>query len=780
MKKRVTSAVFVALVCIPLLLNAQEKIALDSLIARKTQTFDVSGNKFTLVLTGVGRNDSILVALAGNNANPNHGSPAGKTISYELDDLVSLIPSGGKSEFVILKGKAHKEIARFSVNRSNVNSINGGKQPSNANASAHIDKDPAIAFYDAQFLYAAFIKSSSLPLEVLSKYNFPKGSDWKIMVRDNPFIQEFLKLNALVLKDSAAADKAIAHSAAGGALASLAGIDVTKYVQGAADFLRDRIKEELSIAFIERFRATIESIPELRALLPKSYNVFNTSDPFKVSSLGQTYKTAFQEDLENLITNFEMFIDTTKIKRYEALRTNQVFIAFRASYHVIDMSANNFHPIDIFEYLDAKFGLDASASRVADINKYISLLNLLSLHLRKKYDQQLDIDGWIALPELKAFDPNAILLFWGLVYQQKPDVFNGIKIQHAGVPTSLTALLLTGYNAAQLYITQFVVLASNIDKRIKEFKGMAEKLNSDVAAIKELAINDFVANADKITAITDFIFNFPYFKDEIGGAFYQSDYYIKWRPVIIDAIETTKGIYIKDFAKISVNATSLITDFSRVLQVEGTDEIFSPNFIENFVFYSNFIVDVINADSAKEVKAVLDRYAEPVGSFRVKRQSRFSVSVNAYPGLYIGSEKYKDANKNDIKNTTFGVTAPIGFSINVGNFPGKKWSTSLFLNAVDIAAALSYRWTNDTLDLPQTVTLGQIFAPGAFLVVGFPNLPISAMAGIQHVPELRSITQNGNTIDEIAVTRFTFSIVVDVPFFNFYSKQKKYKAKKQK
>ncbi|MEO5647619.1 MAG: hypothetical protein ABIQ56_04615 [Chitinophagaceae bacterium] len=111
-------------------------------------------------------------------------------------------------------------------------------------------------------------------------------------------------------------------------------------------------------------------------------------------------------------------------------------------------------------------------------------------------------------------------------------------------------------------------------------------------------------------------------------------------------------------------------------------------------------------------------------------------------------------------------------SFNWGDFPGNGWSSSIFVNAIDIGAALSYRWTNDTLDLPQKVTLGQIFSPGAFFVLGFPNLPISAKFGAQYVSQLRTITKNGNVVGEINPWRLGISIAVDIPVFNFYNRSR--------
>lgn len=144
------------------------------------------------------------------------------------------------------------------------------------------------------------------------------------------------------------------------------------------------------------------------------------------------------------------------------------------------------------------------------------------------------------------------------------------------------------------------------------------------------------------------------------------------------------------------------------------------------------------------------------------------MSLNAYPGIYFGIETYKGTS-----NKAFGVTAPIGLSFNWGKWgKSKDWSFSVFVNAVDIAAALSYRWTNDSLDLPEKITLGQIFAPGGYAVLGFPRVPISMKLGAQYVPKLRTITKDGNTLGDVGVWRFGLSATVDIPIFNFYNRAK--------
>ncbi len=717
------------------------------------QKFTIKNKKFTLTISGVDAGERISIYREQDSANSFTGNRSGTNMTFVLDEQIDDLTTASDIRFFINDDKAQKNIGSFflSATRDGLS----GKSENTASSSS------PVAFYDAQVLYTNLLQLDSSNFKpLLERYNFsfPPDNSAITTIRQNPFFARFLDLYRTTEKITAA-NGSDAHSMLSGAIASLSGIDVTKYVQATSDFLRDRVKEELAIAFIEKFKTALDTIPELKALLPKTYILFNSSDLFKAPSLGQTYKTAFGEDLTGFVENFEIFIDTTTKPRYTGLKNSQAITAFRIAYHTIELSANDTHPIDIFEFLDARFGVAVNAGNNREINRYVSLLNLLSQNLRNRGEPNKTTNGWITVNDLKSFNPKAALVFWGLLYQQKPDVFNNLSVNNK----SFKAMIIEGTATVQVYLKQFIVLAQNIDQRIKGFNDAVAKARAAGEEIQQIAINDFVANADKILEMADFIFGLPYFKNESGQTFYQSAYYTRWRPVITNAIEATKGVYAKNFAKISVNAASLIAHLSHLHQ----DTVFTKNFLEDFTYYSGFLVDVINADSANEVKAVINRYAEPVRSYRVKRRTNFGVSLNAYPGVYFGWERTQSIQKETARS--FGVTAPIGFSFNWGSKQGL--SKSIFFNAVDIAAAFSYRWNNDTLDLPEKITLGQIFSPGAYFVLGFPNIPISAKAGLQYVPQLRSITKNGNTLQEIPVVRYGLSVAVDVPVFNFRNRR---------
>ncbi|HEX8018602.1 hypothetical protein [Mucilaginibacter sp.] len=86
------------------------------------------------------------------------------------------------------------------------------------------------------------------------------------------------------------------------------GIDVTKVVQALADFLSDRIKQELTIAYLDKLKKAFASNPAISSLLPNTYEAFKDNDLFNLPSLGPTFKGAFAKDLAQLPDNFITYI----------------------------------------------------------------------------------------------------------------------------------------------------------------------------------------------------------------------------------------------------------------------------------------------------------------------------------------------------------------------------------------------------------------------------------------------------------------------------------------
>ncbi|RXK83731.1 hypothetical protein [Filimonas effusa] len=163
-------------------------------------------------------------------------------------------------------------------------------------------------------------------------------------------------------------------------------------------------------------------------------------------------------------------------------------------------------------------------------------------------------------------------------------------------------------------------------------------------------------------------------------------------------------------------------------------------------------------------------FAAPPHSYRTVRKSQRSVTLAAYPGVYVGGEKSFSDHQSGA--ASFGVTAPVGFSFNWGRYKASKAgdeamaSHSLFVSLVDIGAALSFRWQNDSIDLPRKITLSQIFFPGLFYVHGWKNSPIARKFGFQYAPALRQIKDGQQAVtDNVVVWRISLGLSVDIPVF---------------
>ncbi len=238
-------------------------------------------------------------------------------------------------------------------------------------------------------------------------------------------------------------------------------------------------------------------------------------------------------------------------------------------------------------------------------------------------------------------------------------------------------------------------------------------------------------------------------------------------------------------------------------------------FTSKVLKYGTFMANIVKSDSAEEIQAAIKSAAMPVGSYSIKRESRWDVSINAYLGAgysreFINSEDLDIINDElksgalnlddpdlpalDDESRSFGVWAPVGIagSYGIGRNKGGG-SLSVFISLIDLGAIVDFRLQNQVGDsvmisamdsvhrsvsvdkLPE-ITLENIFAPGAYLVYGIPSIPISVGAGIQQGPNLRriDISENGEVFSTVKASawRWNFFIAVDIPIVTLFNRPK--------
>jgi len=190
--------------------------------------------------------------------------------------------------------------------------------------------------------------------------------------------------------------------------------------------------------------------------------------------------------------------------------------------------------------------------------------------------------------------------------------------------------------------------------------------------------------------------------------------------------------------------------------------------------YGTFMATLVQAQSSDEVESAIEAFALPSGSARIKRQTPFNVSLNAYSGLFLGWEQIKGVDrpacfkKGYEAFNSYGITAPIGIAISHG---WKGLSFTGFLSVVDLGAVTAFRFSNDSTESVPTIELKDIISPGIFFSLGLPKCPLSLNVGYQAGPLLRQVNQLENTYEK-KYTRLSVSLNVDIPILNFYTRSK--------
>ena len=543
----------------------------------------------------------------------------------------------------------------------------------------------------------------------------------------------------------------------------------TQIVDATAQFLVDRVKEELLLAFFDRFLSRVDQSTELTALLPNTYFLLKNNDVFQVPSMGEVWMTAFEEDLLAIPQNFHLMVQTHP--DYFELKNKPELQLFMMAGFIHDKIQDESNLIKIIESFYEKF-----KETDTQLIQMVGVVGLIRENLTEN-----DIDDKLVSPEgfQNLFEENedAPLYFSALVYQQERELFDRIKIPQLSTQLILGDLIKTNFVDFTKTAGQFLTRMKKLESSKSEFDNK-KYLKEEQKERYHEAVLEF---ANSVFEFLDFSIELAYFSNP--ELYYTSSYFKAYRPIAKNTIQAIGAGQQKDYGQLMIYSMQMMEPLVQVRldQLEnklgdGDDKRIKKEIkilqgaVKNFMYYGGFMVDVLSANSTSDIKGIINKYAAPVGSYRVKRQSKFSVSLSSYPGLYGGWESTYDGNESESFVT--GVTAPIGLSLNWGNsFYGMKakgHSFSLYAPIVDIGAAFSYRWSNSEGEgFPEEIKWEQIISPGMHVVWGIGNTPMALMIGAQYTPLLRKITDQNNELQPNA-WRFGATVAVDIPIFHFY------------
>ncbi len=222
-------------------------------------------------------------------------------------------------------------------------------------------------------------------------------------------------------------------------------------------------------------------------------------------------------------------------------------------------------------------------------------------------------------------------------------------------------------------------------------------------------------------------------------------------------------------------ALFVASDLARVVNVEA-------RIPEPVVTAIPLIIEIAGADSSREVAAVLDAAAAPVGSYRVKFQ-RPVVAITALFGGGGGLEYVSAGGSRGTSGMAAGL-ASLGLH---GTLPwgrcdrckratlrGQKlMNVGLMFSLLDLGALTTYRVSRELSDggaaeSSPEVGVAQIFSPGAAITLGLFRSPVVLVAGLSLSPRLRRVDPGGTAVTrDVAALRVLFGVALDLTLLSF-------------
>lgn len=630
-----------------------------------------------------------------------------------------------------------------------------------------------------------------------------------------PYLQPYCDILELRLPPGYSNEMPGSKLASSGTISSASGIfNPTFVIDALAKFAANQFKQEITIAFLQRFRDTLlsDQYKPLRYLLPRTYYTFLTADVFNYAQFYQSLQENAQTDLFQLPENLAILI------RSQPNAVNPevypVLLAGLDLYKALEIRQPAALAIESLAYRD--YVVDSTV-----YGKTVQTLGLFSKHLRNWEGESAT--GWAQEQYLNqlAYDEHAFNFWMTLVLKQDSLALTQIKfgssnlyeilnrpnggrfrVDLSNIVSRMAALQYLAQSnvyakfpidsSQQLQIlSQYALgvfdlvdaglqLAKDLDtKNAAQYAHVGQVLKT-AREVVQFAHSLRFGDALSVTLeILRTLYLDPYFiKKQIGALSQEINQLEKVIPEVqFDEIFATyqgekKAV---DFLKQGLEAfrnkvkgigntfeeEKVIAQINE-LENQAAQLLLKSTLIRLVDKYGNLLVTCANAKSSDEILSILEKTAAPVQSYRRKRGNpHFSASINMYAGLGLGFETRLDSlgKKVGTPGAVAAFTAPLGVSLDWGI--GKSHSLGAFFSLIDVGAVTAFRLQNNVSSLPE-LAWKNVFAPGMYLMWGIGRTPLSLGVGGQYGPALRKVTKDNLTYST-ANYRIGMSLTVDIP-----------------
>jgi hypothetical protein len=555
-----------------------------------------------------------------------------------------------------------------------------------------------------------------------------------------------------------------------GLATGLSGLPVTNIADGLARFMVKRTKQELNQAFFRRFYMALEDprFVEFKLLYPQTYQVFSTADRdiYRYNYFMGSLQESFRVDLKTLPLHVADLIQHPKYApRFKHdYHRSLASLALVSSQEVVNGSDPQ-QALHNIAFSDA-WRVDDDEITVANLKGSMQLLDLLSQNMRAARAQRRitpilpgqtepEKPRWLSRENLNALlaseNEYALKIFLGLLYQQAGDISFVKKDTSRLLLRDLLVMIddtedQQGY--FRTYVSQFGQLAIQIDQELMNLK------NRDKGASAASGIDSYYKYSNAFIGAIEQGLDF-----KSNTLSLSSPYDSVFLNVLNHGNQMGLDIHFKNYSSAVVNMVQVLQNAIAVPDFEYKSELLR---------YSSFIASVAGAVSSEEIAYAIEAVALPVGSSAIKKYSSWNLAIQSYVGGFYGLEVLEGVSNEG--GQVFGMTAPVGIAISRGISPFQDaGSLTLFVPLIDIGAVTAFRFQDPLTETLPEITLQNIYAPGAYLIYGFPRWPVSFGTGFQMGPQLRQVDLGGNNIVDANGYRVSAFLAVDIPIFNLYT-----------
>lgn len=198
---------------------------------------------------------------------------------------------------------------------------------------------------------------------------------------------------------------------------------------------------------------------------------------------------------------------------------------------------------------------------------------------------------------------------------------------------------------------------------------------------------------------------------------------------------------------------------------------YTGEYTETFLKLTNFFTDVMASADSEQLANVIESYALPPTSYKIKRKMKYSLDLNAYVGVFGGAYRFRDSTNTNRHKGTGGITAPIGITSTLNG------CFSLNLQIIDLGNIVNHYLVTPTDAYNKEVHFTEVLSPGVNIMGNIPSTPLVYFLGYSGVP-LRSYTREENNKKTTYNNKlidghyFKLGIKMDIPLLNLHSKER--------